>query len=166
MNFKSFPMQTRFLFPNQFKLVGWILFVPSILLVITLSLSGVSIDEYLQVKVFALYADEFLGEPTFLKVITNGILDEILTITTIVGGLLVGFSKMKTEDEMISKIRYESLVWSTYLNYGLILFFTIFIYGVFYMNVLIHNLFTLLLFFIIRFHFMIYKLNKASSDEE
>lgn len=159
-------MKTHFLFPNQFKIFGWLLFVPSIILVIILSLSGISIDNYLQVKVFAIYADEFMGQPTFLKVITNGILDEIVTITTIIGGLFVGFSKTKTEDEMISKIRYESLVWSTYLNYGLILFFTIFIYGISYMNVLIHNLFTLLLFFIIRFHYMIYKLNKTGNDEE
>lgn len=159
-------MKTHFLFPNQFKIIGWLLFVPSIILVISLLLSRISIDDYLQVKVFAIYADKFMGKQTFLKVITNGILDEILTITTIVGGLLVGFCKMKTEDEMISKIRYESLVWSTYLNYGLILFFTIFIYGIPYMNVLIHNLFTLLLFFIIRFHYMIFKLNKVSKDEE
>ena len=88
-------MQTRFLFPNQYKIIGWLLFVPSIIAVLSLSLSEISIDEYFQVKVFAIYADEFLGEITFLKVITNGILDEILTITTIVGGLLVGFSKMK-----------------------------------------------------------------------
>lgn len=166
MNFKSFLMKIHFLFPNQFKIFGWLLFVPSIILIITLSVSGIPIDNYFQINVFAIYADEFMGKPVFCGIIKNGILDEILTITTIVGGLLVGFSKMKNEDEMISKIRYESLVWSTYLNYGLILFFTIFIYGISYMNVLIHNLFTLLLFFIIRFHFIIYKINKVSADEE
>ncbi|MFY7756938.1 MAG: hypothetical protein ACOVP9_00950, partial [Flavobacterium stagni] len=66
----------------------------------------------------------------------------------------------------ISNIRYESLVWATYLNYGIILFTTLFIFGIAYMNVLIHNLFTLLFFFILRFHYRIYKLSKAGDDEE
>ncbi len=66
---------------------------------------------------------------------------------------------------MISKIRYESLVWATYLNYGIILFFTLFIFGLPYLNVLFYNMFTLLLFFIIRFHYMIYKSNTSNHDE-
>lgn len=84
----------------------------------------------------------------------------------ILGGILIGFSKLQDEDEMISKIRYESLVWATYFNYGLILFFTLFIYGIPYLNILFYNMFTLLLFFIIRFHYMIYKLNKVNQDDE
>jgi hypothetical protein len=65
-----------------------------------------------------------IWQNAFFKFIENSILDEILTIGIIVGGILVGFSKLKEEDEMISKIRYESLVWATYLNYAIILFLT------------------------------------------
>lgn len=159
-------MKTRFLFPNYFKTLGWVLFVPSVLLTILISVYQVNADEYLNVSVFAIYADEFLSDTKYFSVIENSIVDELITLCMIVGGILVGFSKLKVEDEMISKIRYESLVWSTYLNYGLILFFTLFIYGTSYLNVLFHNVFTLLLFFIIRFHYMIYKLNKANQDDE
>mgnify|MGYP006149455355 FL=1 len=159
-------MKTHFLFPNQFKIIGWFLFVPSVIITILISSFGVNIDEYLNVTVFAVYANEFISDGVFLKFIKNSIVDELLTLSMIIGGILIGFSKLKVEDEMISKIRYESLVWATYLNYGLILLFTIFIYGTSYLNVLYHNMFTLLLFFIIRFHYMIYKLNKSNQDDE
>ena len=43
---------------------------------------------------------------------------------------------------------------------------TLVIYGFAYFNVLLANTYAMLLFFIIRFHFMIYKLNKSSNDEE
>ncbi|CAM3495529.1 hypothetical protein FLGE108171_00175 [Flavobacterium gelidilacus] len=159
-------MKTRFLFPNSFKTLGWVLLVPSLLLIISSSIFNVSTDDYITVSVFAIY-QETLGEtPGFFDVITNSISDELLTFGMILGGVFIGFSKLKEEDEMISKIRYESLVWATYLNYGLILFFALFIYGMPYLNVLFYNMFTLLLFFIIRFHYMIYKLNKTNQDDE
>lgn len=158
-------MRTRFLFPNKLKTLGWILFVPSVIFTILISVLHLNIDHYLNVNVLAIYSDEIFGKTEFFKIIENSIVDELLTIAMIVGGILIGFSKLKVEDEMISKIRYESLVWATYLNYGLILLFTIFVYGTPYLNVLFHNMFTLLLFFIIRFHYMIYKLNKTNQDD-
>ncbi len=157
-------MKTHFLFPNQFKNLGWLLFVPSVLATLIISVLNISAEEYLNITVFSIY-QESIGEiPGFFKLIKNSIVDEIFTIGIIVGGILVGFSKLKEEDEMISKIRYESLVWATYLNYGIILFFTLFIFGLPYLNVLFYNMFTLL-FFIIRFHYMIYKLNTINHDE-
>jgi hypothetical protein len=158
-------MKTRFLFPNQFKNFGWLLFIPSVLATLIISALNISTNEYLNISVFSIYQDSIGEIPGFFKFIKNSIVDEILTIGIIVGGILVGFSKLKEEDEMISKIRYESLVWATYLNYAIILFFTLFIFGLPYLNVLFYNMFTLLLFFIIRFHFMIYKLNIANYDE-
>ncbi|WP_320814909.1 hypothetical protein [Flavobacterium sp.] len=159
-------MKAKFLFPNSFKKIGWFLFVPSVIITVLISVLHINSDEYLNVNVFAVYVDEILGKHHYFKLIKNSILDEILTISMILGGILICFSKLKVEDEMISKIRYESLVWATYLNYGLIILFTIFIYGTPYLSVLFHNMFTLLLFFIIRFHYMIYKLNKANQDDE
>ena len=159
-------MKTNFLFPNSWKKIGWLLFIPGIVLVIAGAFFNINSDDYLQTKVFALYSDEVLKKSGWAQVISNSIVDELLTAMIIVGGLLVGFSKLKKEDEMIAKIRYESLVWATYLNYGIILFATLFIYGIAYLNFLIYNLFTLLFFFILRFHYRIYKISKASDDEE
>ncbi len=158
-------MKTHFLFPNKYKLIGWILFVPSLVVQLLAIVLNLNLDNYLNVKVLALYQDTFGGKSHFFSFIQNSISDELLTVGLIIGGILICFSKLKNEDEYISKIRYESLVWSTYLNYGLIVFFTIFLYGMPYLNVLFYNMFTLLFFFIIRFHYMIYKLNTSSDDE-
>ncbi|MES2747710.1 MAG: hypothetical protein V4648_04995 [Bacteroidota bacterium] len=158
-------MKTHFLFPNSYKKIGWILFVPSLIMELIVILFDINLDDYLQVKVLALYQDNFNTTSQFFSIIENSICDELLTVFSIVGGLLICFSKLKTEDEYISKIRYESLVWATYLNYGLIVFFTLFLYGMPYLNVLFYNMFTLILFFIIRFHYLIYQLNTTSDDE-
>lgn len=166
-NFKIDCMKTHFLFPNLFLRIGWILFIPSFLFLLNIAAIDDSIVYSLfDVKIYALYYDDFLGhESGFFKKIENNIGDEIFVIGMILGGILIGFSKLKSEDEMISKIRYESLVWATYLNYGIIIFLTIFIYGVSYYNILMYNTFTLILFFILRFHYKIYKLNKATLDD-
>ncbi|TBX69183.1 hypothetical protein EZL74_07330 [Flavobacterium silvisoli] len=159
-------MKTHFLLPNQFKKIGWFLFIPSLIASLLISIANLNIDDYLVVKVFAFTNDDILGPKKYFSFINNSIADELLLFGLVIGGILIGFSKLKIEDEFTSKIRYESLVWATYLNYGLILFFTIFVYGLPYLNVLFFNTFTLLLFFIIRFHYQIYKLNKTSGDDE
>ena len=159
-------MKNHFLFPNSFKKIGWILFVPSLLIQVITIIFKIDLDEYLNIKVFALYQETLGEKPGFFSIIENSICDELLTIFLIIGGIFICFSKLKNEDEYISKIRYESLVWSTYLNYFFILFFTVFLYGMPYLNVLFYNMFTLILFFIIRFHYKIYQLNKVSNDDE
>lgn len=159
-------MKTHFLFPNQFKKIGWLLLGLGIALHVVVGYLFPQWDNHFVVKVFALIDDGLNSNANYASVIENSIADELYLVLIITGGLLVGFSKLKSEDEFISKIRYESLVWATYLNYGLILFFTLFVYGLSYLNVLFYNIFTLLLFFIIRFHYMIYKFNTTNNDDE
>lgn len=159
-------MKTHFLFPNKYKKIGWILFLPSLLAGLILFISGIDFGNYFKMNVFAIYSDQFLSGTKFFTITENGVLDEIIIVLIIVGAILISFSKTKNEDEFISKIRYESLVWATYLNFILMIIATLVIYGFAYFNVLLANVFAMLLFFIIRFHFMIYKLNKSSNDEE
>lgn len=159
-------MNTHFLFANRYKKIGWILFIPSLILGFVLFFSKYDFDNHFKMNVFALFSDQFFSTPAYFKFVENGILDEIILIFIIVGAILIGFSKTKNEDEFISKIRYESLVWATYFNFGLMIVATIFIYGFQYFNVLLANVFAMLLFFIIRFHYMIYKLNKSLKDDE
>lgn len=159
-------MKTHFLFPNQCKWLGWVLFVPSLAIAVYMTLAGQPFDESLNMNIFAVASDEFLGKSQFFSVIENSVSDEILLAAIVVGGILVGFSKLKNEDELIAKIRYESLVWAVYFNFAVMLLATVFIYGMYYYRIMLANMFTVLLFFIIRFHVMIYRLNKAAGDEE
>jgi hypothetical protein len=159
-------MKTNFLFPNSFKKIGWILFIPSLIIGSLLLFIGFDFDNYLVVKTFAIVNDRLFNQSIYLNFIENGILDEIITVIAIISGIFVGFSKTKNEDEYISKIRYESLIWATYFNFGLLIFTTFFIYGFPYFYILIAYIFAMLLFFIIRFNYKIYQLNKATHDDE
>ena len=159
-------MKNLFLFPNKYKKWGWILFLPSFIAALLISLFEINVDNYFVVKVFAFADTLLMNDNKYFGITENSILDEVILFFLIIGGILIGFSKLKIEDEFTNKIRYESLVWATYFNYGLILFFTLFLYGMSYLNVLFYNTFTLLLFFIIRFHYSIYKLNKSANNDE
>ena len=98
--------------------------------------------------------------------VSNNILNEILGILVIVSSLFVAFSKEKSEDEYISKIRLESLVWAVYFNYGILLFSFLFIYNFSFFWVMLFNMFTVLVFFIIRFNWQISVLKKSAVYEE
>lgn len=159
-------MKTNFLFPKSFRIIGWFLFVPALAVAIAMPLANIDIDDMLTAKVFAI-ADGWLFAPNdFFRFNENSIGDEVLLSLLIAGGLFIGFSKQKHEDEFIAKIRYESLVWATYFNFGVMFVATWFIYGLFYFQVLIANVFSLLLFFIIRFHIKLHQLKKSMRDDE
>jgi hypothetical protein len=158
-------MMTNYLFSNRFKKLGWVLFIPSLVGAILISIYEPEFD-FLDLKAFAIFNDDFFNSKRFFYLIDNNLADEILCVLLIVGGVLVAFSKEKIEDEMVTKIRLESLVWATYVNYAVLLACVIFIYGMPFLTVMMYNMFTLLFFFILRFYWMIYKTSKATDDEK
>lgn len=154
-------MITRYLFPHRYKMLGWILFIPSLLAGILVIFFDHSLFEF-ETTMFAFYDDDLFGPTKTFTLITTNIYDELITITAIVGGLLAAFSKEKDEDEFIVQIRLESLLWATYINYGLLLFSVIFIYGSGFYEVLLLNMLTLLIIFLIRFNFILYRTRSTS----
>jgi hypothetical protein len=159
-------MKTHFLFPNWTTKIGWFLFIPSVIIHLLTIFRYLDLEAYLNINVFAIYADNIGDKPDIFEIIEDSFAYELLSIATIIGGIFIGFSKLKMEDEYTSKIRYESLVWAMYFNYALIIFFTLFLYGMAFLNVLAYNIYTFLIFFIIRFYFRLYQLQKATEDEE
>ncbi len=156
-------MQTSYLLPNKYKLFGWILLIIGTIIGILFNAEVLESD-LLQTKVLSIYNEGiFSKDDGFFKIIENGILDEIVALMIIIGGLIVGFTKEKVEDEFIYQLRKESLVWAIIFNYFILSLAIIFIYDMTFFNVLIYNMFTPLIFFIVRFNFL--KL-KSGSDEE
>lgn len=151
-------MKTNYLLPNKYKKIGWVLFVIGIIIGIVLYL-----DEYdsdvLTIKVLSIYNDDaiFGKENGFFKIIENSIVDELAVLAIIIGGLLVGFSKEKIEDEFVYKLRKDSLVWAIIFNYTVLIFAVLFIYSFTFFDVLVFNMFTPLIFFIFRFNFLKHK---------
>jgi hypothetical protein len=90
----------------------------------------------------------------------------IVGVLFIVGALLVSFSKEKNEDEFISKLRLSCLLWVVLINYLLLLVAFILIYDIGFLNVMIYNMFTVLLIFIIRFNYILYKNEQFATNEK
>ncbi len=157
-------MKTNYLLPNKYKTLGWILFITGIISGLFLFINDYETD-MLTVSVLSIYHDGILSnqEDGFFKIIDNSILDELIALAIIIGGLLVGFTKEKVEDEFIYKLRKDSLVWALIFNYAVLIFAIIFIYDFTFFDVLVFNMFTPLMFFVFRFNFLKYK---SQSHEE
>ena len=81
------------------------------------------------------------------------------------GGMFVAFAKQKTEDEFIMKLRLLSFQWAILINYSLLLLCFIFIYDLSFLSVMVYNMFTVLILFIFRFHYLLYKFNDSTNEK-
>ena len=150
-------MRTKYLFPNRFKKLGWLILIPVSIIGIYITVVDFE-PAFLNLKLPALFIDEFMGEKKFIGLLENNFLNEIVGVLLIISSLLVAFSAEKEEDEYIAKIRLESLVWAVYINYGILLLSILFIYDLAFFWVMIFNMFTILWFFIFRFNWQKSKL--------
>jgi len=160
-------MKTNYLFPHKLKLISGLLFCLSFVLMVLFY----GADKYLHFeyksKVFAIFGnDGFLGDSDWFMWIENSILDEVLMTLVIVFGLLFAFSKEKHEDEFVASIRLHSLAWATIINYCILLFCYLFIYGMPFLTVLNVAMFSQLLIFIILFRYKMYRFYNTRQDEE
>ncbi len=158
-------MKLNYLLSNKYKKIGWSILIPSAIIgLITLifEFEPTSLD----FNIPAIFIDELLGDKHFFGIVNNNILNEILGALIVLSSLLVAFSKEESEDEYISKIRLESLVWAVYFNYAILLISFVLIFDLAFLWVMIFNIFTILLFFIIRFNWQISKLKKVNHYEE
>lgn len=159
-------MQTNYLLPYKYKIFGWLLLVVGIIGGIFVKFSDYESDILITKVLSVIHENNFLKPEkgfSYFKILENDITDELSSILIIVGGLIVGFSKERVEDEFIYKLRNDSLVWALIANYIILLLAVLFVYNFTFFDVLVFNMFTPLLFFIIRFNFL--KL-KSRSDEE
>lgn len=154
-------MKTRNLLPYRFKKIGWILFVPAIFLGIYYLLTELE-PEFLNIQVFTIINEELMGKSQYFTMMENNVFNEIIGLLLILSMAFIAMSKQKNEDEFISKIRVESLVWATYVNYAILALAILFVYGLSFFWVLVFNMFTVLLFFIIRFNWALSKFNSRS----
>ena len=159
-------MKLNFLFPNKFKSIGWFTLIPSAIIGLSTLIYEYE-PSFLDFNVPAIFVDELfsVNKKTF-RMVTNNILNEILGVLIVISTFLVAFSKEKSEDEYISKIRFESLAWAVYFNYAILILTLLFIYDFAFLWVMVFNMFTVLLFFIVRFNWQISKLKKSASYEE
>ena len=155
LKFKNYNMS--YLFSNKFKKTSGVVFYLSILVGLFLLLTE-RIQDIFVVNVFSIFSYEWFGsEPKGFGWIENGLGDEIFTLLIIVSGLINSFSKEKIEDELISRIRLESLSLSVFISFGLIIISTFLVFNINYMYVLVFNLFLIILLFNLILKFRLFK---------
>ena len=146
-----------YLFSNKFKKTSGVVFYLSILVGLFLLLTD-TIQDIFVVNIFSIFSYEWFGsEQTGFGWIENGLGDEIFTLLIIVSGLINSFSKEKIEDELISRIRLESLSLSLFISFGLIIISTFLVFNINYMYVLVFNLFLIILLFNLILKFRLFK---------
>ncbi|MEA3447324.1 MAG: hypothetical protein U9Q98_02590 [Bacteroidota bacterium] len=158
-------MNSRFLFPYKFKIAGLILLIPGLILGV-MSFFFNCESSLLDWKVFAIADASFLRGDVYFQMVENNVTNELAGILLIVSLVFIAFSREKQEDEYISKIRLESLLWATYINYGILVLSLIFLYNFAFFWVMIFNMFTLLIIFIVRYYIMLNKMKREMTHEE
>tara|TARA_R110002033_G_scaffold79931_3_gene131030 strand:+ start:58960 stop:59436 length:477 start_codon:yes stop_codon:yes gene_type:complete len=158
-------MKTNYLLPAKFKKWGLLILLPSALLGI-LTIAGEWEPDFLNVTVPAIFIDEFIGKDALIGITNNNILNELCAVFVIVGGLMLAFSKEKNEDEFIASIRLRSLVWATYMNYFILLLAIVLVYDFSFFWVMVFNMFTVLLLFVIKFNWRLMKFKKSDNYAE
>ena len=138
-------MKTKLLFPHAYRMYGWVMLVPFL----ALGIAGLYFDfsfDFLSVK----------GKRFDLGNLT----DEIAALGLVISLMFIGFSKERIEDEQIAQLRLDSLQWSVYLNYFILCLAILFIHGIPFLDAMVYNMFTPLVFFIIRFRWAVIRENR------
>ncbi len=150
--------QNKLLLPHACKSVGWVMLgIGAILLVLWLTLdfdfSINDIRNMLGMSPLQRAADK--------SILTNFTVDTVLMNTTlsvlfIIGGLLVGFSRCRQEDEFTEHIRYRALTVTMYILLATALITEIFCWGISAMVVsrVLHMLFPV--FYVLYLHITLY----------
>ena len=131
------------LFPMQFHVVGWLLFVPAAIL-------G-----------FLIYFSLIILAGTIGTVLNDAV---IIGIT--IGSIFLVCSKEKHEDEMIRSIRLASLLNAFYIYSIILITSVLLINGLAFIKFMTANLVLLPLIYVVVFRLEIHRYNKMSKDEE
>lgn len=134
------------LFPHRFQLIGWILFVPCLIL-------GVLLTFPFHIVNFSSFT---------IETITI----DVAIIGIVLGALFIVCSKERVEDEMTRSIRLTSLLNALYVYAGLLIAGTIFINGLLFLSFAIINIALFPIIFMVSFQIEIHRYNKIADNEE
>lgn len=131
------------LFPRSFRLVGWILFVPAIIMGI-LIVSG----------------------SCTLTGVAETVENDAVIIGIALGAVFIVCSKEAREDEMTRSIRLSALLNALYVYVVLVIASTLLINGVAFFQFMVVNLVLLPVIYVVMFRLEMHRYNKMSEDEE
>jgi hypothetical protein len=156
-------MKSLILIPHRFKIFGWIILLLNGLFDIYRRIT--SDNPIPNIRIPFIHLDIHYSEVGNLFTLEDQ--DINLTLVLIgwaLGGLILVCSKEKIEDEFISNLRLNSLLWAFVINNVIFIVLTLTIYGPDYLGILAWNPFATSFLYIAIFHFMLIK-NSYYSDK-
>ncbi|MBR2629314.1 MAG: hypothetical protein IKD24_06480 [Alistipes sp.] len=95
---------------------------------------------------------------------------ELFTNIAIIGSiicmLLITCSKEKVEDEMISEIRQQALLFALYVNSAILIVASLIFYSFDFLHVMMYNMFTIPLIFMVVYLCKMWMLKKGVENEQ
>ncbi len=152
-------MKTRFLLSHRFKKLGWWLFFPSLLL------ACVQFFGQLEPVWLNLRVPQLLTQGHLLAMGKNNIADELASFLLLLSCMLLVFSRERDEDEMVMKLRLESVLWAALINGVVVMVAILLAYDFTFFHVMVFNLFLLFILFIIRFHWVLNHFRQQGNEE-
>lgn len=147
-------MNNSLLLSNKYKVFGWFTF----LAFATLGICCMLLD--FKIPGFQFY--EFTKDSFQDFNLTN----EIALLGITIGLLMIVFAKEKIEDEYIAMLRLKSLQWAVLISYLILIILNFSFYGLGFLILLVYNLWTTLIVFIIKFYWSLYKIKREGLNDE
>jgi len=148
-------MKNKMLLPFQFKIGGWILIVAGIILTIIYASTNLRIS----MPVLAVYSSYM--EAKLFTIFTTNFAEELIMLLYVCGFLLVTFSRCCNEQESDNELRLIAIFKALIYNTIFLAFSILFIYGNGFMLVLVLNLFSTFIFYVLLFAWLKYKRKRA-----
>lgn len=146
--------------PNNIRIYGWVILLFGLILGVIRFYFGVK-PEFLNIKVFAVYSKYF--ETNYFKVIENHVSEELTALLILVGLFVISFTKEKIENESVSAIRYKSFILTFYINTLIIVLSFLFVYGFGFINILVINVFSPFIIYIILSRYFLSKIRNLEN---
>ena len=154
-------MKTQFLLPAKFKSIGMWMFLPFMVMAILEFLDVKALAPYINWELSLPYIyDNFFTHDTWFSFHNDSVYNEIWIIGLLLSLTFIALAKEKDEDEMINKIRLESMAWALW---GIVILFaleTLWVFGWGYMESTFLTLFIYLILFISKFNYEMFKLKR------
>ena len=166
-------MKKSYLLPRGFKKVGMVLAVCCLAWFTVNCFTDESLD--FKFKTFALIGetpfahasgDSSQSSSSFCNMVETSFGMTIAPVLMLTAFVFIAFSRNRTEDEYIMKIREQSFVWAMLVGYVIIALLTLLVFGFEYLMVMMYDIYIFLILFICKFHYEIYRLKKTMRDEE
>ena len=139
-------MKSNYLLPHFLKKAGWVALVPSLALGIVVMYSQFEIPGF---EISGIKSSHLFGNGN------NNLTNELALICFLASLFIIAFTEEKIEDEWVMQVRSDSLQWAVYVNYGLLAVAILFVYNDAFFEVLVYNMYTILVIFILRVNYQL-----------